>query len=402
VGYAACILTGLGGVQEYATSVTSEAGLPVRTPSQEQWLRVTAHLRQNRYSLGVRAADQYPDADRVAGTPLLAAPGWRLPAPIPLSAIRLEFRPQAPRPTGPDVTSLAPLALPSRADGSRYRRYCDVIGELATPAIFENRPIFRLLAADLAADLAASGPRLVFGRGRFFDGVDGGGVAGFEYAAADLGMVDRCAYRDAFGSPTNLNVRSAALATCALTLRYDRKTGSAMFPMHYRDPALVGHAGGLYQVIPVGIFQPSGEAEWNEANDFDLWRGLLREYAEELLGASEEWGSEDAPIDYASWPLARAMTDALGSGEIRAYCLGLGTDPLTYATDLLAVVVIDAPLYDELFGALVSANAEGLVISPRPFDEAAVRELLTRAPLQAAGSALLTLAHAHRDILLNS
>jgi hypothetical protein len=377
----------------YAVGVATE----IRTPSQEEWLRVSAHLGQNRYSLGVRAAGQYPDAARLAGTPLLTAPGWRLTGPIPLSRIRIEFRPQAPRPAGPDVAALAPLALPSRADGSRYRRYSDVIGELAAPAIFENRPVYRLLAADLAA----GDPRLVFGRGRFFDGVNAGGVAGFEYAAADLGLVGRCAYRDAVGDPTNLDVRSAAMATCALTLRYDRAAGTAMFPMHYRDPALVGHAGGLYQVIPVGIFQPSGEAEWNEANDFDLWRGLLREYAEELLGGSEEYGSEDAPVDYACWPLARAMTDALGSGEIRAYCLGLGTDPLTYATDLLAVVVIDAPLYDELFGALVSDNAEGLVLAPRPFDEPAVKELLTRAPLQAAGSALLTLALAHRDALLH-
>jgi hypothetical protein len=96
------------------------------------------------------------------------------------------------------------------------------------------------------------------------------------------------------------------------------------------------------------------------------------------------------------------MTDALGSGEIRAYCLGLGTDPLTYAMDLLAVVVIDAPLYDELFGALVADNAEGVVLTPRPFDEPTVKELLTRAPLQAAASALLTLAHEHRDALLHT
>ena len=205
---------------------------------------------------------------------------------------------------------------------------------------------------------------------------------------------------DAFGDPTNLNVRSSAMATCALTLRYDRATGTATFPMHYRDPALVGHAGGLYQVIPVGIFQPSGEAAWNEENDFDLWRGLLREYAEELLGESEEYGSEDAPIDYAAWPLARAMTDALATGQVRAYCLGLGTDPLTFAMDLLAVVVIDAPLYDELFGALVADNAEGRVIAPRVFDEAAIKELTTSAPLQAAASALLTLAYQHRDVLL--
>jgi len=382
--------------------VTSEAGLPLPTPADErttserQWLRVNGYLRENRFSLGVRAADQYPGDDRVAGTPLLAASAWRLPAPIPLSRIRLEFRPQAPRAAVPDVSSLAPLALPTRVDGSRYRHYADVIGALATPAIFENRPIYRLLAADLAG----TDPRLVFGRGRFFDGVDVGGPAGFEYAAAELGLIDRCAYRDAYGNPTNLNVRSAAMATCALTLRYDRATGTATFPLHYRDPALVGHAGGLYQVIPVGIFQPSAEAAWNEANDFDLWRGLLREYAEELLGASEEYGSEDAPIDYAGWPLARAMTDALGTGEIRAYCLGLGTDPLTFAMDLLAVVVIDAPLYDSLFGALVSSNAEGTVLRPRSFDEAGIRELTTKAPLQAAASALLTLAHAHRDVLL--
>jgi hypothetical protein len=204
----------------------------------------------------------------------------------------------------------------------------------------------------------------------------------------------------AFGDPTDLSVRSSALATSALTLRYDRATGTATFPMHYRDPALVEHAAGLYQVIPVGIFQPSGEAAWNEANDFDLWRGLLREYAEELLGADEEYGSEDAPIDYAGWPLARAMTDGLATGEIRAWCVGLGTDPLTFAMDLLAVVVIDAPRYDELFGGLVAGNAEGRVIAPRPFDQAAIAVLTTGRPLQAAAAALLTLAWEHRDILL--
>ena len=117
-----------------------------------------------------------------------------------------------------------------------------------------------------------------------YDRLNVAGPAGFESAAAAIGVTDRRAYREAFGEPTNLTVRSSAMATSALTLRYDRATGTATFPTRYRDPALVGHAGGLYQVIPVGIFQPSGEAAWNEANDFDLWRGLLRKCAEELLG----------------------------------------------------------------------------------------------------------------------
>jgi hypothetical protein len=190
------------------------------------------------------------------------------------------------------------------------------------------------------------------------------------------------------------------MAVSALTLRHDRAAGTATFPLHYRDAGRVSHAGGLYQVVPVGVFQPSGEAPWNEANDFSLWRGLLREYAEELLGADEDHGSELAPIDYQSWPLAKAMTDGLADGRVRAWCLGLGADPLTFAIDLLAVVAIDAPLYDDLFGAAVAANAEGRVLGPFPFDEPSVTRLLASAPPQAAAEALLTLALAHRDTLL--
>ncbi len=376
-----------------------------RTSSEAEWLRTLGFLNRHRYDLAVRAAAGYPPGFRVAGTPLLAPPAWRLPAPVPLDRVQLEFQPDAPPPELPDLAALAPNVLPERADGTRYRHYSDVIAALAAPAIFENRPTYRLIEADLAGE---AGPRLAFGRGRFFDGADAGGAAGHEYAAAERGEATgrdtdpggRCPYRAALGGPADLARRSAPLATSALTLRYDRRTGTATFPMHYRHPGKVSHAGGLYQVIPVGVFQPSGEAPWNEANDFSLWHGLLREYAEELLGADEDHGSERAPIDYAAWPLAKAMSDGLAGGTVRAWCLGLGADPLTFALDLLAAVVIDAPLYDDLFGDLVDLNAEGRVVRPRPFDEPSVAALLADAPLQAAAAALLTLALTHRDILL--
>ena len=370
-----------------------------RTLSEELWLRLTSALSRDRYELAVRAAAGYPRGLWLAGTPLLAPLSWRLPAPVPMDSVRLEFRPDASRPDLPDLAALAPYALPERADGNRYRRYSDVVAALAAPTVFENRPTYRLIEADLSG---ATGPRLAFGRGRFFDGVDASGPAGLEYAAAESGAApaDRPC-RAALGGPVGgLAGRSATLATSALTLRYDRSAGTAAFPLHYRQPGQVSHAGGLYQVIPVGVFQPSGEAPWNEANDFSLWRGLLREYAEELLGADEDHGSELAPIDYAAWPLARAMTDGLADGRVRAWCLGLGADPLTFALDLLAVVVIDAPLYDDLFGELVDVNAEGRVIRPRPFDEPSVTQFLDGAPLQAAAAALLTLVLAHRDALL--
>jgi len=408
--------------REYADREPRSGGA-ARTPAEEEWLRVTAFLNRHRYELAVRAAAGYPPGLRVAGTPLLAPPAWRPPAPVPLDGIRLEFRPDAPRPGVPDLADLAPYALPERADGTRYQRYSDVVAALAAPAVFENRPTYRLIEADLASASGDGGPRLAFGRGRFFDGVDAGGAAGHEYAArlgevtgtvpgpdaggtaapAAAGARDAavsCAYRAALGGPTGLARRSATMAASALTLRHDRAAGTATFPLHYRHPGRVSHAGGMYQVIPVGVFQPSGEAPWNEANDFSLWRGLLREYAEELLGADEDYGSEEAPIDYDAWPLAKAMTDGLADGRVRAWCLGLGADPLTFALDLLAVVVIDAPLYDDLFGDPVDVNAEGRVIRPRPFDGPSVTGLLRDAPLQAAAAALLTQALAHRATLL--
>ncbi len=364
------------------------------TPAQLQWLRVNARLHASRPRLSVRAAAQYPAQASVAGTPLLAAGSWRPAAPVPLTDVRLEFRPQPP-PAVLDVARVAPYLLPERGDGTRYRRYCDVVADLAPPAIFHNRPIYRLTEADLAGTAAGAGPRLTFTRGRYFDAVDIGGAVAHEYAA---GREQRL--RAAIGDPCDLGARPSAMAVATLLLRHDTAAGTASFPLHWRDPARVGHAGGMVQVIPVGIFQPSGEAPWNEANDFDLWRCVLREFAEELLGADEDHGSEAAPIGYPRWPLARAMTDALADGRIRAYCLGLGADPLTLAVDLLAVAVIDAGLYDELLGGAVSANAEGTVLPPRPFDEATVAELIARHPVQPAGAALLRLAIAARRVLL--
>src|SRR5215472_90869 len=340
-----------------ATSERPSAGVAA---AEQEWLRVNGYLHRNRHDLSVRAAAGYPPGDRVAGSPLLAAPAWRPKAPVPLGEIRLEFNREAPAPRVSGPAGIAPRLLPARADGTRYRRYSDVIAALARPAIFENRSTYRLLDADLAGP----GPRLTFTRGRFFDGVDVGGPAAHEFAAAELGLDRGQPLRQAVGNPWDPAARPGAIATGALTLRHDREAGTASFPLHWRDPARVGHAGGMYQVIPVGIFQPSGEASWNEANDFDLWRGMLREYAEELLGRDEDHGSEAAPIDYGSWPLASQMTAALNDGRIRAYCLGLGAEPLTFALDLLTVVVIDAPLYDDLAGDRAEINAEGVVLKP--------------------------------------
>jgi hypothetical protein len=326
----------------------------------DDWLRVRARLRAGRYRLAVEAAGRYPDVPKLAGTPLLTRPEWVPERPVPLGGIALSLRASPPLP-----------ALP-------VTRYAETMAAHDAPTVFENRPTYRLLAADLTGT-----PRLDFGLGTYFDSIDTGEAAAHEYAAGGAASL-----RDAIGDPCDLGRRPANVAVSALTVRLG---AAPTFFLHWRDPAKVGHAGGLYQVVPVGVFQASGPGLSGEPAEFSLWNFMLREYAEELLGEPERSG-----VDYDTWPFAVEMTAALRAGRIRAHCLGLGVDPLTFATDLLVAVVFDAPVFDALFGAWVAENEEGAV-TERPFAASSIENL----PMQAAGAALVRRALDTFDVLVS-
>ncbi|MFY9934490.1 MAG: hypothetical protein WAK82_41435 [Streptosporangiaceae bacterium] len=381
------------------------------TSSQRDWLRVRSYLTEHRYDLAVRAAEDYPAAQRVAGTPLLTRPSWLPAAPVPLDQISLGF---TEPPAGPPAVSHAATAagtplLPERPDGTRYLSYAEAVADLGAPATFENRPTYRLTAAALnppavnppgldPSGLDPSGLGLAFTRGRYFDGIDTGEAAAHEFAAARLGAGPPRGrgLRAAVADPCDLDARPANLAISTLTLRLDAATGRASFLLHWRDPARVGHAGGLYQVIPVGVFQPAGPDRASERAGFSLWSGMIREFDEELRGAPEDYGARPAGD---AWPFARRMSDALAAGEIRVWCLGLGTDPLTWATDLLTVAVIDSRLFDQLFSLAPRPNDEGRVLAARDFAPHVIDRIVSREPVQAAGAAVLRLAWTHREVL---
>ncbi len=359
--------------------------------SRRTWLEVRRYLVNNRYRLGVEAADEYPEARRVADTPLSAPPQWIPSEPIPLASVRLEFDPDAPF-TG--LTGLEPAArasLPLRSDGSHYESYAEAIAELARPAVFENRPTYRLISVDLAG----AQPTIRLGRGSYFDSINTGEASAHEYAASRLGHRESAGIRTAIGDPWDATRRPINIAISTLTIRRDEATGEATFYLHWRDPAKVAHAAGLYQVVPSGVFQPSADASWNELRDFSLWRNLVRELAEELLGESEDYGSSTAPIEYDDWPFAARLSEGLDDGSVRAYCVGLGVDPLTFATDLLTVLSIDSTTFDALFGHLVDDNDEGRLLAPQPFTAETINDFVHRKPMQAAGAAILQLAWTH-------
>jgi len=71
------------------------------TGSQRDWLRVRQHLREHHYDLAVAAADLYPEAGRVAGTPLPSSVGWIPREPVLLVPSRSSTAPTRHLPRSP-------------------------------------------------------------------------------------------------------------------------------------------------------------------------------------------------------------------------------------------------------------------------------------------------------------
>jgi hypothetical protein len=405
--------------------------------SQQRWRYERRYLNQHRHELTQALAHLYPADWQVAGTQCLARPEWCPAAPVPLEDVPLTWR---PGPLGTEVDLVAPAGSeavrPWRDDGQRFASYAEAMAALDPPRVLQNRTCYRLLEAIASATThetgpEATGPGLTFGPNRYFDLINLSEAVAHETAQqvlrrerrpgdrseAPLELAD-LPLRAAIGDPRELARRSAPTGIGTLILRRDRDAGTAQMFLHWRDPARVAVNGGLYQVAPAGMFQPSDEAGWNLANDLSLWRAIAREVSEELLGTSEDYGSDRAPIDYGRWPFFAALTAARQAGTLRGYWLGVGADVLTLDVDLLTVLVFDAPFFDAEFGGLVAANDEGYLLkSPaRPggggggggdgdigleFTAGSVERFTRTEAMQPAGAALLTLAWQHREVLLN-
>lgn len=285
--------------------------------SQETWRAVRSHLIRHRTQLGKHAVRLYDPAWRLAHTPALAPPSWLPSYPVPIDAVTLEWVPTPPRPTITSQEAELRPVLPLRAPGHAFRQYTSAIRYLRPPALFENRPSYRLL--DVSWEPSGQGT-LRFGLATFFDKLDVSEALSHEFAAA---MIDsalptwrQLPFRARLSQPFDLALRMGSAGIATLTLRRDTTDGSHTFFLLTRDPAKVAVSGGQYGVIPAGEFQPSCIAPSCMQDDLDLWRNIVREYSEELLGEPEHDGSRGQPLDYECWPFYRAMQRAREAGHL--------------------------------------------------------------------------------------
>jgi hypothetical protein len=327
------------------------------------WQDVRRALNTHRFELAGLASRRYPAAPRVASTPLLCRQEWIPDRPLQLEEVKLHWADRAPAPVVDGAEPESAQVRPISAAGKRYPTYADALGAIDPPALFDNRLSYRLLAADLA-DATSS---MNLGRARYFDGVSIGEAIAHELAQAWLADPDAIPggtlpLRDLVSDPCDLSRRAAIPAITTLTLRRGR-AGEASFLLHWRDPAKVTHAGGMYQAMPVDVFQPVDDTTESERNDLSLWRCMVREFSEELLGTTEDYSALGSPVDYGRWDFYQALTGARQAGKLNVACLGIGVDPLSLAVDILTVAVFDGDLFDATFGGLVTTNAEGRVVA---------------------------------------
>jgi hypothetical protein len=380
--------------------------------SRIRWREQRRWLNRHRSELAKLAVQLYSDNERIDQTPLIAHPHWQLPEPVELGALqlRLDESPQDVQIAGSESESAA--VRPLRTATERFDRYTAAIKHLDPPALFESRPSYRLLSADLQEQ------RLEFGMAAYFDKLDISEALGHELAAVcmELGgpapaaaqLAGRLPFRELVGDPFDPRRRAIVPAITTLTIRLRRYPAEPAFLLHWRDPTKVATAAGIYDVIPAGEFQPSGVALWDRRNDFDPWRNIVREYSEELLGAPEHDGTRTEPIDYASWPLYRELNRGLAAGTLGAFFLGLGLDALTLAATILTVVVIDDDLFSQVFGSMVRYNDEGEIVAVgddlaaegMTFTESTVQRMLQSQPMASPGAACLALAWKHRELIL--
>ncbi|GGM27483.1 hypothetical protein GCM10011608_10310 [Micromonospora sonchi] len=367
--------------------------------SQNRWRATRQALNANRHALAQTAAGLYPER-RLSGTGLIAGPGWIPDGPVDLGAVELVERPDAPLPALDGSEREAARLLPDQSLMRPFPRYTTAVRDLARPRLFEDRHAWRMLGVDW------SQPSMAFGDTTYFQCADVFESLAHELAYADLDADGRPAshptlrdlpFRRLVGSPFDLGRRPVMPAVSTLTVRRDGD--SAEFLMHRRDPRAVAAAGGMLQVIPSGIFQPSSLLPAARAADFDLWRNIQRELAEELLGMPEADG-HGQPVDYTSGPFG-VLDAARADGTARVWCLGVALDALTLVGEVLTVLVVDADVFDALAYDFVDRNDEGQVVAERfPFTAEGVRGLLDSGAVAPAGAGCLELAWRWRDGLL--
>ncbi len=310
-----------------------------------------------------------------------------------------------------DLIKKYEYVLPFAEDGKKYRRYSDAITALDSHPLWWDSPGYHLTEANFDGK-----SELVCRLGRYYDNFDSQEVLGYEISRSSLShhndvakVLSGLRARGKLGNPFDLANRASALSVGVLTLIANGKDYE--FVMHKRSETEVSAARGMLHIIPAGEFEPSMPSLLAVELDFDIWKNMMREYAEEFdPNALDEQIYQ--PINYDKDPPFSDLNHAYRVGLIRVYVLGVVINPLVLRPELLAVAVFDDGSFDKIFARRIEKDAEGdLVWSVKKkgekkmyqghkFDETGVSSFISHERMTPHGKACLMLAWEKRDKIL--
>ena len=373
-----------------------------------RWMSEPANQRQ------VAAAAHGTYAELLAPAPMnlfIADPAWVLPEPLELDRLAVTLVDEHHEPRVAE-TSYAPLRRywPLGADNKPAGRYHEAVSEFDTPPdTWFNAPSYRLLGVERSAD---GGFELRVGTTTYWDGYDSWAALQFE-AAHQLresgGTSLAGPYRQALGSPFDLANRVCAIGISVLTVC--RTARGPFFYLQHRAAAGVATMPGLAGLVPAGEFQPTSAAYAALRSDADVWRCVMREFAEEILGRPDLNEQRGALVDYERESPFRELGLARRAGRVRPYILDIGFDPVSWKAGIRLVCVFEEDAYQEIFRGMLPGSDEGHLelsslvrdgdepLPGMPFDEETVRTYLKAPAITAAARLCIGLTWEHREKL---
>jgi hypothetical protein len=373
-----------------------------------RWMREPGNERQ------VVAAALGAHAELLAPAPMnlfITDPAWVLPEPLDLDRLSVKL---VDDPHGPPVGEerYAPLRRywPLGADGKPAARYHEAVSEFDTPpAAWFNAPSYRLLGVERRAD---GGFELRVGTTTYWDGYDSWAALQYEaaYQLRESGGTSLAGpYRQALGGPFDLTNRNCAIGISVLTVC--RTARGPFFYLQHRAAAGVATLAGMTGLVPAGEFQPTSAAYAALRSDADVWRCIMREFAEEILGRPDLNEQRGALVDYARESPFRELGLARRRGRVRPYILGIGFDPVSWKAGIRLVCVFEEDAYRDIFRGMLPSSDEGHLelsslvrfgdepLPGMPFDEETVRTYLKAPTITEAARLCIGLTWEHREKL---
>jgi hypothetical protein len=368
--------------------------------SVDKFDEICAHVRTEQALLNSLALNEAPLSWRAYDIPMLTKPGWILPSPAPLEYIKLELCDSTPNDGQIEAArKRSKRILPRIVGESRRLSYSDAILQVEKTSGLFNGIVYRPVQIDVAEHLM----HVTFTRGRYFDYLDTGEVLAYEIGLRHLRQVRQVtegSYRRSLGNPFDLYRRGASFGIITLTIR--QGTDKLSFYMHQRNGNHVVAGSEIMHVIPAGEFSPSNVTAEALKDDFNIWRNIMREYAEEFLNVEEAYGLGGKWLGDTESPY-RELNYARASGALRIYVLGIGLDPMTWKPELLTVCIIDSEVFDDIFADIVRVNNEGTVLigdgGGLPFNTETVQLYSDNINTRSAGRTCLKLAWKFRSEL---